>query len=159
MLTSFSNRMLLLPTNMWLGSTHFLGCDIYHIISNILKNILKISSFLPDVCFLPMFHFLGSLGFSGIRVLICSFNNIEVLYQNGFWNAYWFNIIYLSIFYWLLSIWEHFFCLICLYNNLSIYNVFLCKIYRLLGLMRVHNEQSNSFFGPDIRVICLWLFS
>ena len=53
--------------------------------------------------------------------------------------------------------------LICLYNNLSIYlfiyNVFLCKIYGLLGLVRVQNKQSNSFFGPNILVICLWPFS
>ena len=56
---------------------------------------------------------------------------------------------------------------ICLYNSLSIYlsiylyiyNVFLCKIYGLLGLVRVQNKQSNSFFGPNILVICLWPFS
>ena len=144
MLTSFSNRMLLLSTNMWLGSTHFLGCDIYHIISNILKNILKISSFLPDVCFLPMFHFLGSLGFSGIRVLICSFNNIEVLYQNGFWNAYWFNIIYLSIFYWLLSIWEHFFWSISITIYLSIYLFIYISIY--LSIMSFF-VKSIDFWG------------
>ena len=89
-----------------------------------------------------------------------------MLFSSFFLNVYW-SIIYLSINYQLLFIWEHFFWSICITIYLSIYlsiylyiyNVFLCKIYGLLGLVRVQNKQSNSFFGPNILVICLWPFS